>query len=676
MPVEVLPSARERTARQNLAAAVARARAGLPALGPSLDFDAPVWVVPTEARAASAHRNVGLYFTTHEGGTSKDMTGRTPMSEPFCSLVKAILVLRHEARPKVPQNHLVMIRASRYLHDILADRGYDPALLVPDDFTTAAHTAAARIGPASVYRVGLFLQELADWMNRYNVSKVRIDYANPFARLVNTDTRFGKEADDRRARLMPGDDALDALARIANLVTDPADVVRMRCVELLVCGGWRINELLDLAVECEVWEPVFVNGKPMLGANGEPIQRYGISYFAEKGGAPGIKWIPTAMVDVARRAIADVRRLTEPARAVAAWNAANPGRAWLPDRWRGLPPNTEVTSTEIEQVFDIGNGVQQLDVWGIGERRHGRGHGRGSHVRVLTTLGRLEQALLERMPPIKSGTRRLLRHECLFLMPLNWAHQQRSVISAVVGLVQDQQISDFIVGRPGIVNLFGRYGFRDAANQPFAIRSHQFRHWLNTLAQQGGMSQMEIARWSGRKDMGQNAAYDHTSGVEMAKRAREMLAKGRVVGPVAEIHDRLPPVRREEFRRVQFATAHTTDLGMCANDWSLLPCMEHGSCADCSQHLVVKGDPDQRRRAQELLEEHEFLLAAARTEADDGTYGASNYVAHHRRMVDALEAVLAVHDDPTTEDSTLVQLDFGSGRAVVVRPDDEDTGAA
>ena len=88
MPVEVLPSARERTARQNLAAVVARARAGLPALGPSLDFDAPVWVVPTEARAASAHRNVGLYFTTHEGGTSKDMTGRTPMSEPFCSLVK------------------------------------------------------------------------------------------------------------------------------------------------------------------------------------------------------------------------------------------------------------------------------------------------------------------------------------------------------------------------------------------------------------------------------------------------------------------------------------------------------------------------------------------------------------------------------------------------------------
>lgn len=208
---------------------------------------------------------------------------------------------------------------------------------------------------------------------------------------------------------MPSDAALDALARIANLVTDPADVVRMRCVELLACGGWRINELLDVPVECEVWDPVFVNGEPVLGTDGEQVRRYGIRYFAEKGGAPGVKWIPTAMVDVARRAIADVRRLTEPARAVATWSAANPGRAWLPDRWRGLPLDTEVTSVEVEEMFGVDNGAQQLNTWGIGERRSGR---------VLTALGRLEQALLERMPPIRSGARSVLRHECLFLMPL------------------------------------------------------------------------------------------------------------------------------------------------------------------------------------------------------------------------------------------------------------------
>ena len=668
MPVETIPSARGRTTKQNLAAMVAQARAGLPGLDPSLDFDAPVWVVPSRARAGAAGRQIaGLYFTTHEGGTAKDMTGRTLMAGPFRSLAKAVVVLRHEARPKVPSNHCVMIRASRYLHDALADRRHDPALLLPGDFTAAANAAAAREGPVSAYRIGLFLQELADWVNRYSVSKVRIDYANSSARSVRTDTRFGTEADDRRTRLMPSDAALDALARISNLVTEPADVVRMRCVELLACGGWRVNELLDVPVECEVWDPVFVNGEPMVGPDGEQVRRYGISYFAEKGGAPGIKWIPTAMVDVARRAIADVRRLTEPARAVAAWNAINLGRAWLPDGWRGLLPDTEVTPAGIEEMFGLYNGAQQFHIWGLGELRRGR---------LRTTLGRLEQALLERMPPLRSGERPLLRHECLFLMPLNWAHRQRAVISAVVGLVQDQQISDFIVGRPGVVNLFERFGHRDAAGKPLAVRSHQFRHWLNTLAQEGGMSQMEIARWSGRKDVGQNVDYDHTSGVQLAERAREMLAKGKVAGPVAAAHDRLPPVRREEFRQAQFATAHTTDLGMCANDWSLAPCMEHGGCASCSQHLVVKGNAGQRRRAEEMRAEHDFLVAAAEAEVADGTYGASNYVAHHRRMRDALDAVLAVHDDPYIEDGTLVHLDIGTGSRRVPGAEGEVSDAA
>ena len=31
---------------------------------------------------------------------------------------------------------------------------------------------------------------------------------------------------------------------------------------------------------------------------------------------------------------------------------------------------------------------------------------------------------------------------------------------------------------------------------------------ITTLAQEGGMSQELIARWSGRKDMAQNGAYD------------------------------------------------------------------------------------------------------------------------------------------------------------------------
>jgi len=331
MSILSLPSTRERDAAANLAAMVSRARHDCGSFGRELCFDNPVWPLPSDLRPSASHQVVRLYFTTHDGGTSKDMTGRTPLAEPFASFLKAVVRLRHEAKPKTAQNHAVLVRAARYLHDALAAEDHNPAMLLPGHFDGAARAAAPREQPSSRYRVGLFLEELADWVNRYGVAKVRIDFSNPFPREGHNDTRFGKQADDRRAKLLPSDTVLDALARIANLVEEPADIVRMRCVELLVCGGWRINELLTVPVDCEIWEPVFMNGEPVTGPDGSQVRRYGIRYFAEKGGSPGIKWIPTAMADVARRAVADIRRETASARAVAEWNAANQGRTWLPN---------------------------------------------------------------------------------------------------------------------------------------------------------------------------------------------------------------------------------------------------------------------------------------------------------------------------------------------------------
>lgn len=40
-----------------------------------------------------------------------------------------------------------------------------------------------------------------------------------------------------------------------------------------------------------------------------------------------MKWIPTPMVDVARRAVADAKRITAAVRADAAWMAGHPGRS-------------------------------------------------------------------------------------------------------------------------------------------------------------------------------------------------------------------------------------------------------------------------------------------------------------------------------------------------------------
>ena len=51
-----------------------------------------------------------------------------------------------------------------------------------------------------------------------------------------------------------------------------------------------------------------------------------------------------------------------------------------------------------------------------------------------------------------------------------------------------------------------------------------------------------------------------------------------------------------------------------------------------------------------------MLLRHAKVEADDETYGASNYVAHHSRTVDALHRILDVHGNPGIPDGDLVEI--------------------
>jgi hypothetical protein len=86
------------------------------------------------------------------------------------------------------------------------------------------------------------------------------------------------------------------------------------------------------------------------------------------------------------------------------------------------------------------------------------------------------------------------------------------------------------------------------------------RHFLNTLAQEGMLSQLDIARWRGRKDVRENAAYDHTGGRHQALKLREMAETDEMAGPVMETARTLPPVDRADFLKARFSTAHTTEL--------------------------------------------------------------------------------------------------------------------
>jgi hypothetical protein len=127
-----------------------------------------------------------------------------------------------------------------------------------------------------------------------------------------------------------------------------------------------------------------------------------------------------------------------------------------------------------------------------------------------------------------------------------------------------------------------------------------------------------------------------------------------------ELYDRLPAADREAFLTSQIQTAHTTAYGMCMNDWSLLPCGKHGKCLDCGELLVEKGNSDQKQETERLHAESSRLLRFAEDEEAEGTFGANNFVNHHRRMIAGAAKALAVHADVVMPDGTLVHLNPGA----------------
>lgn len=62
-------------------------------------------------------------------------------------------------------------------------------------------------------------------------------------------------------------------------------------------------------------------------------------------------------------------------------------------------------------------------------------------------------------------------------------------------------------------NIFERNGV--AEQKKYNLRTHQIRHLINTLAKRGGLSDVDIAKWSGRTHVKQNRVYDHMTNDEL-----------------------------------------------------------------------------------------------------------------------------------------------------------------
>jgi hypothetical protein len=649
MNVHALPDRTFLNARGNLDKLIAQARKSK-VFGGTFDFDASIWdlapVKPARPSAGSA-KAAKLYFTEHRIDPANRSEERRLLAQPFADFVKAVTVMREESRKRTSNNHAFQLTAARTLYEVMSDSGRDPVNLVSADFVAAGNDIKTRqtergdvTAPGAAYRLGLALVEFARIINRHNLSKVRISFSNPFS-LVQQD-RVDEKALEEQARRMASNEEVGAIIDASLMVrrrdSDP-DLLRMSAVEILACAPVRINEMLDMRADCRRTER-HKKGDDELGY-------VGYAYDGSKGAPDSTKWIPRVMVPIFDRALSDIKRITEPYRQIARWMEKHPGRAFVAEPWRLADPETLLRSREVAEAVGLSH-TNAAMVWLKGSGIRGVGDGDRKRYR----LGDIEEVILGLQEEMPDPKRKL--YDYMFVVPRHFFQLRDCAQEHTLTVVRDKVIGNFLGASDA--SIFDRLDIKKANGKSFKIRTNALRHFLNTTAQAGFLSQPDIARWSGRKDVGQNAAYDHTGGRHLGRELRRMIDAEEIEGAIVETVASLPPVDREAFLKSRFETAHFTSLGACVQNFSMAPCPSHGGCAGCSEHLVIKGKPGQQAEAERLLLEHQMMLEVAQSEMVEGTYNTSVWVEHNERIVDGLKKTIAVHQNPDIADGTVVQI--------------------
>jgi hypothetical protein len=425
-------------------------------------------------------------------------------------------------------------------------------------------------------------------------------------------------------------------------------LLRIRIGELLLVGGFRIGEILTIPEDPLVREPVLDEaGEMRLDAiTGWPIEKLGIRYWPEKGGEPIVKWVPTIANPLVLRAVADIERLCKPARDNAAWLEGHPGDVNI-----GVADEERVSYERVQTMLSLkGKPKNSVLSWFREKKRKNAAERQltsrdsflpGVVLRRAMAVDRFDKPVLTR----GDGRKQFLGKSLLVMFLYDWS-ESRPVNRYISMPITLQHMSDFFCGRDGVQSVFERYDYRDDAGEPFRIRTHDFRRLLNVIAQRGGLSQIEIAKWMGRRSIGDNAAYDLRSASEMASEMRDLISKNEVYGTIADQVKKLPEAERGIFLETRLAMVHTTPHGSCGSNIAEAPCATAVSClGGCRQYLRRKGDEVSRKSLERIKEESLVNLVRSREAMAAGKYNAENWVRTHETVLANVQRALAIDDD-------------------------------
>lgn len=639
-------------AETRLAEFIRHARDDLTVFGADLDWDAPAWQLIGVARVSGRSKSALRVHWGHPlKKTPTSIEHYAPLDARNVGFFKAYLRYRYGLAPQM--NPVLMLSAIRHLDKALAQAGKPATDARADDFNAAAAACRSRYSPQTAYRVGRQLEAIAGFLDDHRLVARPLVWPNPIRRPTSFD-RIGAPREERRARKLPSERAIAALGQAYRRARHPRDVIAVSAYALLLATHSRISELHRLnAYDCEV---EFVeDGK----------QRYGLRWYPSKGGEPETRWIPSALAPLARDALTRIRDLTEPARALARQYMA--GEEILPadDPDDPLARAGYISMKTLGTVTKPGAAIAELRRNGVALRwvlakDQGVRLARNARLYLRAPIEAAFRAELPEGFPLadpKSG----LGYDRALLVRTADVNRQPSHAFWRLSCIPSDAIEHTMNGTRGRAGLFARLGLVDDDGETVRITPHQLRHYMTTLANQGNLSQLDIARWAGRKDVRHNAFYDHETADSLVSKALSL--GGDMFGsPLVATPQR--PVTPRQLIEGNLAGVHLTPYGACLHDFAMSPCPMYRDCLNCVEHACVKGDARAERALRDRLAVIERAVASAEEAAAIGEGNSEIWLSRKRTELARLRELVALIDDATIAPGAILRLNDAARYAV------------
>jgi hypothetical protein len=613
---------------------VGREKFALDFLGKQVDFDAASWDVSMFRDRPATQKDRILYFTRY--GTTEQL-----LPQIYAEVVKSWIILERQSVGNMRNRST----GARILWEaILLRRRNDPAAfrwqdLCEEDLSQAELLMRERWTLVTTYKRGLDLLCMITFLATRGVCP-HLYYVlqTPCPEDSRQHTIAGQEA---RKTKLPSMRALEGVADIySTYAKDPADRLRAAALAILVVTGFRLGELLTLPLECEVTES-------SLGTT-----RYGLRYYKEKARRAerlfDVRWLTVTGAELAQRALTEIREITARARVL----EQNPNRVPLPGyQWADrMSPDEVLRVTGIRHLSSVHHiSRDKLP-------RHQEGDTFFYHA------GEVEAYLLsERVEPLwtldrRDGTYQMFS-ETLFIAFQNSFHATRRPCSLLVEPMTYDHLRSFMTGKRGTKSAFERFGICEEDGTSCRITSHQFRHWLNDLADKGGLPVDLQTRWMGREHPQDTHAYHHATVEERLQWVKDGIRTGEICGTIATVYFALPEEERDVFLEGHIQAVHFTPLGLCTHDFAIDPCPYYLNCTKgCSDYLRTKGNQQERKHLLQVQCRTKQALEMAQAQAAAGNgETAQAWREHYEETLAGVKAALAIDDDPTVSDGTMVQ---------------------